>query len=134
MADTRLLSQPKRARRALLAPLLIGVCLTGAVACGSSSTNPTSSTTATTAAITTTSVARTVNPAAAAAYRAKLNAYASCMTANGVHVAPATTGPNGIPAVGAPAQVSHQQLLAALRKCRKVVVAALEAHHSIVAP
>lgn len=120
----------------MLAPLLIGVCLTGAVACGSSNTTASSSTETTTssAAITTTSVARTISPAVAAAYRAKLNAYASCMTRNGVAVAPASTGPNGVPTVGAPQSVGHQQLLGALRKCRKFVVAALEAHHTVVAP
>jgi hypothetical protein len=119
----------------VLAPLLIGVCLTAAVACGSSSNNPSSSTATTTAsAITTTSVARTINPAAAAAYRAKLNAYAACMTRNGVTVPPASTGPNGVPTVGAPQHVSRQQLLAALGKCRKFVAAAVEASHSVAAP
>jgi hypothetical protein len=115
--------------------------MTGASACGSSSSSSSSESATTSAAVTstaatvaTTTVAATLNPAVVAAYRAKLNAYASCMTRNGVQVPPATTGPNGIPSVGTPQQVPHQQLFAALHKCRKLVVAALNARHSITAP
>jgi hypothetical protein len=118
----------------MLVPALLATCLLGAAACGGSSTS--SSTTTTTALATTveTTVTTTqvhLTPAVAAAYRGKLEAYASCMRAHGVDVAPPKNGPNGVPQLSAPSGASHQQVIAALRMCRVQVIAALEAHHSL---
>jgi hypothetical protein len=139
--ESRARRKGPRFGRALISALLAPIIGMAVAACGGSS-NTSSSTSATTTATTmsttaqsttsrTTSTATRTGTSLAAHYReleGALSAYAACMRAHGVKLAPPHRNAGGVPVLGVPSNTGTRGPLfeSGLRACRALALRALQ--------
>ncbi len=122
---------PLTLTRTIAVTIALGASV-GLAACGGSSesTATTSTTSSQTVTTTTKSTPARLSPAAAAAFKGALTAYAACMRRNGIDLPPPKTNAQGQPALTtAGVNTSSKPFFAAFGKCRAFVRKLYEVPH-----